>query len=281
MAWPSTQHALAQDLFGDELSANTNGTGQFTRNLDEINDLLRSSSVHESTGVAELHRSNITGHGITIAILDSGVDYYHRALGGGFGDGYKVTYGRDLVGTKGQSELDPYNDCRYHGTHVTGIAVGKDPLIDWVGVAPDAKVEHYRIAACGDINFETDTIIKALLEAHERKVDVISMSISLHTGPFTDGELSLPSRDSSSRSLNSRRSSLSGLDKNHRRRTYSVCRCSGKQWNPGCILGRCTGGWEWCAVRCVFCCPQRDQKQTRCEVPSSQHHKHNSMVACQ
>lgn len=27
-----------------------------------------------------------------------GVDYYHPALGGGFGPGYKVRYGRDLVG---------------------------------------------------------------------------------------------------------------------------------------------------------------------------------------
>ncbi|TID26403.1 serine endopeptidase [Venturia nashicola] len=151
-AWSSQQHALAQDPFGDEVekqSGTLNGTG-FLHDVNKINELLRASSVHESTGVAELHRKNITGHGITIAILDSGLDYYHRALGGGFGAGYKVTYGRDLVGTEGQSELDPYNECRYHGTHVTGIAVGKDPLTKWVGVAPDAKVEHYRIAACED-----------------------------------------------------------------------------------------------------------------------------------
>ena len=27
-----------------------------------------------------------------------GVDYMHPALGGGFGEGFKVRYGRDLVG---------------------------------------------------------------------------------------------------------------------------------------------------------------------------------------
>lgn len=117
-AWSSQQHALAQDPFGDQVdqqSGTLNGTG-YLHDVNDINQLLRTSSVHESTGVAELHRKNITGHGITIAIVDSGLDYYHRALGGGFGPGYKVTYGRDLVGTKGQSELDPYNECRYHGT---------------------------------------------------------------------------------------------------------------------------------------------------------------------
>ncbi|KAE9966556.1 hypothetical protein EG328_008821 [Venturia inaequalis] len=192
-AWSSQQHALAQDPFGDQVDQQPgilNGTG-YLHDVNDINQLLRASSVHESTGVAELHRKNITGHGITIAIVDSGLDYHHRALGGGFGAGYKVTYGRDLVGTKGQSELDPYNECRYHGTHVTGIAAGKDPLTEWVGVAPDAKVEHYRIAACEDVGIESDVIIKALLEAHDRKVDVISLSISLHTGPFTDDPVSL------------------------------------------------------------------------------------------
>lgn len=91
---------------------------------------------------------------------------------------------------------------------MTGIAVGKDPLTEWVGVAPDAKVEHYRIAACEDgkirlslricmlannseVSIDTDVIIKALLEAHDRKVDIISLSISLQTGPYTDGKFLL------------------------------------------------------------------------------------------
>lgn len=115
-AWLSQPYTLAQDL-GDEQDHQTgalNGTS-FLHAIDDINKLLRASSIHESTGVAQLHRSNITGRGITIAILDSGVDYNHRALGGGFGPGYKVTYGRDLIGTKEQSEMDPYNECRYHG----------------------------------------------------------------------------------------------------------------------------------------------------------------------
>lgn len=192
-SFQSPQYTLAEDPFGDESwIPTTNSSGTYTRNLVEMNRLLRSSSVHESTGVAELHRSNITGVGITIAFVDTGLDYYHRALGGGLGPEFKVTYGRDYSGEpSNRSEFDPYSECRYHGTHVTGIAAGKDPLMDWVGVAPGAKVEHYRVVACGFVAIQADTIIKAVLEAHERKVDVLSLSLSLAGGPFIDGKTPL------------------------------------------------------------------------------------------
>lgn len=95
----SPQYTLAEDPFADESwTATTNFTAKYTRNLTEINTLLCSSNVNESTGVAELHRSNITGVGITIAIVDTGLDYYHRALGRGLGPEFKVTYGRDYSG---------------------------------------------------------------------------------------------------------------------------------------------------------------------------------------
>lgn len=75
--------------------------------------------------VDKLRNEGYLGDGISIAIIDTGVDYLHPALGGGFGPGYKVTYGYDLVG-------DAYNglntpvpdddpmDCAGHGTHVSG-----------------------------------------------------------------------------------------------------------------------------------------------------------------
>lgn len=33
-----------------------------------------------------------------VGIIDTGVDYMHPALGGGFGSGFKVAYGYDFVG---------------------------------------------------------------------------------------------------------------------------------------------------------------------------------------
>ena len=38
---------------------------------------------------------NINGTGVTVAVMDTGVDYNHPALGGGFGAGKKVKAGFD------------------------------------------------------------------------------------------------------------------------------------------------------------------------------------------
>lgn len=50
------------------------------------------------TNVDLLHASNLTGKGIRVAIVDGGVDYFHPALGGGFGPDHTVEYGWDFVG---------------------------------------------------------------------------------------------------------------------------------------------------------------------------------------
>ncbi|EKG21674.1 Peptidase S8/S53 subtilisin/kexin/sedolisin [Macrophomina phaseolina MS6] len=149
------------------------------------------------TGVEQLHQEGITGEGITIAIIDSGVDYLHPALGGGFGPGFKVSGGRDLVGDDWEKpappspDADPWTECTYHGTHVTGIAAGNDSSIGFVGVAPGAQIHHYRVAGCGRAPLESDIIIKAILEAYNNNADVISASISLSTGPFPDDPVSM------------------------------------------------------------------------------------------
>ncbi len=63
----------------------------------------------------------IQGDGETIAVLDTGVDYNHPDLGGGFGRGDKVAAGYDYV----NDDPDPIDD-NGHGTHVAGIIAG-DP----------------------------------------------------------------------------------------------------------------------------------------------------------
>jgi subtilisin family serine protease len=51
------------------------------------------------TGVQAIHDNlkNVSGKGIKVGIIDSGVDYLHPALGGCFGPGCKVRYGYDFA----------------------------------------------------------------------------------------------------------------------------------------------------------------------------------------
>jgi hypothetical protein len=73
------------------------------------------------------------GDGVLIGILDTGIDYTHPDLGGGFGPGFKVIGGIDFV----NGDYDPMDD-ENHGTHVAGIAAADGAGLK--GVAPHAKL---------------------------------------------------------------------------------------------------------------------------------------------
>lgn len=75
-------------------------------------------------GIDRLHELGIKGKGVKIGIIDTGVDYRHPALGGGFGSGYKIAGGYAFVADNGTNVLDssPLTTCYGggHGTHVAG-----------------------------------------------------------------------------------------------------------------------------------------------------------------
>lgn len=97
-------------------------------------------SLHNFTGVDKVHSGGILGNGVKVAVIDTGIYYKHPALGGGYGPGYKVAGGYDLVGGQYPTgpiipDDDPYPETRDpqlyqndHGTHVAGIIAGKS---DW------------------------------------------------------------------------------------------------------------------------------------------------------
>ncbi|KAG8763401.1 hypothetical protein FRC12_008567 [Ceratobasidium sp. 428] len=141
---------------------------------------------HKMTGVNGLHAKGIFGKGITIGIIDTGIDYTHPALGGKFGPGNKVAGGYDFVGDAytgtgagnvTQPDDDPLDECNGHGTHVAGI-IGANPGNPYniSGVAYEATLNAYRVFGCtGSVSDEV--IIAALLRAHNDGCDILTLSL--------------------------------------------------------------------------------------------------------
>ncbi len=118
----------------------------------------------------------ITGIGIVVAVVDTGISYTHPDLGGGIGPGYKVIGGYDFY----NNDSDPMDD-NGHGTHVAGI-IAADGGIH--GVAPSASLLAFK-ALGADGSGSMSYVVKAVDAATDPNgdgdtsdhADVISMSL--------------------------------------------------------------------------------------------------------
>ena len=134
------------------------------------------------TGADVAHSElGLTGRGVNVAVIDTGIDYDHPDLGGCFGSGCRVEKGFDLVGDDYDASNpaaatipDPFpDDCNGHGTHVAGI-IGANGGI--TGVAPDVTFSAYRVFGC-EGSTSTDVLLEAMERAAADQVDVINMSL--------------------------------------------------------------------------------------------------------
>lgn len=153
------------------------------------NETTDTFSPHLMTQIDKLHAQGVTGKGFRIAIVDSGIDYHHPALGGCFGPGCLVETGWDLVGDNYNPpgmptpDPDPYDNCVGHGTHVAGIIAAQlqGNEYGFTGAAPGAKLAAYRAWGCS-AKATTDVLIAAFLKAFEDGNDIISCSDGLLNG---------------------------------------------------------------------------------------------------
>jgi minor extracellular serine protease Vpr len=141
-------------------------------------------------GADKAHEKGITGKGVKVGIIDTGVDYTHAMMKGpGTAEAYKsvdpskptplfpndkVVGGIDLVGTKFDSASDVFEnripvpdanplDEAGHGSHVAGTIAGiGDNVETYSGVAPDAVV--YAIKVFGAEGSTSDDVVIAGLE---------------------------------------------------------------------------------------------------------------------
>lgn len=132
---------------------------------------------------------SIMGRGQTVAVIDTGIDYTHPALGGGFGPGHKVIGGYDFVDDDGDP-MDTYG----HGTSVAGI-IAADEFVcagnTYRGIAPEAKLVALRIdeanAAVPDERVEDalDWVID-----NRKSLGITVVNISFGYGRFSGEEVS-------------------------------------------------------------------------------------------
>ncbi|KAG9048749.1 hypothetical protein FS837_012112 [Tulasnella sp. UAMH 9824] len=138
-------------------------------------------STHVMTGVDKLHAEGYTGKGIKVAVLDTGIDYLHPALGRGFGKKFKVSHGYDFVGDAytGENTLSQiktqWTVKAVNGTHVAGIiGANLDKNYNFTGAAPGASLGGYRIFGC-EGGVSDDILIDALIRAYKDGNDIISL----------------------------------------------------------------------------------------------------------
>jgi serine protease AprX len=123
--------------------------------------------------------NNITGKGITIAIMDTGIynhsDFDNRIIGF-----------KDLVNNR----IGMYDD-NSHGTHVAGICAGSGRMSyqKYIGMAPGSNIVMIKILD-EDGNGETQSVIKGIdwILKNQKKYNIKLLNISVGTLPRTGEE---------------------------------------------------------------------------------------------
>jgi subtilisin family serine protease len=123
-------------------------------------------------GIAEpnVRDGAVTGAGVIVGVLDSGIDYDHEDLADNIldlrGDGVI----RDFL----DGDPDPEDSAlNGHGTSVASVSASVDNTVGLIGVAPGARISPYRVC---DVQCPLSAIIGGLVQSVADGVDVINMS---------------------------------------------------------------------------------------------------------
>ncbi|MBI5556475.1 MAG: S8 family serine peptidase [Deltaproteobacteria bacterium] len=119
-------------------------------------------------GCQSVHEQGVTGSGVRIAVLDSGIDYTHPEFLPSYQGGYDFVFDDSV----------PFDDSwNSHGTHVSGIITAAADGNGVIGGAPDASLYAVKVldgAGFGLLSF----VISGLEWAVENKMDIANLSIA-------------------------------------------------------------------------------------------------------
>jgi subtilisin family serine protease len=140
-------------------------------------------------GADEQHALGVTGAGVVVAVLDSGMDTDHTDLGSDlihqacFLDDDGSIDGNGLCPNGSDRQVGPGSaeDMAGHGTHVSGI-ITSDGVISSIGVAPDAEIVAIKVlddTPFSGVFYAFTEIVAALdyIIANRPDVKVINMSL--------------------------------------------------------------------------------------------------------
>lgn len=139
--------------------------------------------------IDKLHAEGITGKGVKVAVIDTGIDYEHPDLKDAYKGGYDfVDEDDDPMETTWDdwraSRLPEMNGTGHtyytnHGTHVSGTIAGQgknDSRYATKGLAPDADLYVYRVLGPYGSGY-SDDILAGIEEAVNQDMDVINLSL--------------------------------------------------------------------------------------------------------
>ncbi|MGG3469471.1 S8 family serine peptidase [Neobacillus pocheonensis] len=116
----------------------------------------------------DTQNERLTGRGIKVGVIDTGVDYTHPDLQRNYAGGHDlVDNDRDPMETKALGR------ATIHGTHVAGIIAANGKI---KGVAPEAKILAYRALGPGG-GGTTEQVLAAIEQAIKDKVDIVNLSL--------------------------------------------------------------------------------------------------------
>lgn len=148
-------------------------------------DLAQRAYLAESLpliGVPPLRAEGLRGAGVTVAVIDTGVDFKHRALKKARKDEHCFCSNQEggccPNGLEEQAGRMSATDGSGHGTHVAGIVASRGKAGAPRGVAPRSKVVAVRVLGPTGSGFASGTIaaLDWLLTEHA-DVDVVNLSL--------------------------------------------------------------------------------------------------------
>lgn len=164
----------------------------FLKNFIVLMVLLVSISVVEALdksrveiGANKINELGITGKGITICLIDDGVDYTNEYLGGCTTPQYQagncptIIAGRNIM--DGDTDILPKTN-QDHGTHIAGILISSHQ--NYEGISPEAKLAVVKVYSDIDDTSSCQGFIDAInwciINSNQYNISVISLSYGLN-----------------------------------------------------------------------------------------------------